>query len=339
VTDRPAAPIAAFLVPKRGNTARQCDDSVRIAVYCEPGVPAGGSLVAAVADGASESLLSGAWADVLTEEAVRLTGSGDDADDGAAFDGAAPPGPQAAPRLLARIAGVGAARWPGFLAGYLAGRERDGKPLAWYEQPGIERGAHATLAVLELRRVPGGGALAAAPEAAPEAAPKDPAWSWHWDAVALGDSCVFHVRDGKLLAALPITSPDGFDTSPNLIGSRDPDLGLIAARSHAQSGRCETGDRLYLATDALSAWILAAADGSPEPWDSGGWEAALLGPAALPPEERSAAFAAWVGQRRADGSLRNDDVALACVVIGPHLAAELDADPGTEPGDAGGSGA
>jgi hypothetical protein len=277
-----------YLVPKRASTVEQCDDSVEITSSPEPGdAPGGGRLVVAIADGASESLLSGAWARRLTGNAVRLIGSS---------AGAAP-----SPRTLAEIAGRSARQWPDFLDQYIAGRERDGRPLRWYEQPGLERGAHSTLAVLELCRDPAAGVDGTRP-----------AEGWTWTAAAVGDSCAFHIRDGKLLAAVPIARPEEFDLSPDLLGSRDPDLALIAARTRVGSGYCEPGDRLYLATDALAAWILTAArDGGP------GWDEELREFAAAEQEERAGLFGRWVEARRADGSLRNDDVAFA------HLDFEL----------------
>jgi hypothetical protein len=136
---------------------------------------------------------------------------------------------------------------------------------------------------------------------------------WSWTAAAIGDSCAFHVRDGKLLAALPVSRPEQFDLSPDLVGSREPDLGLIAARTHTHSGNCEPRDRLYLATDALAAWILAAAwDGAP------GWDDELRQFAELAPSQRPELFAAWVESRRVDGSLRNDDVAFAHIGFEPE---------------------
>jgi hypothetical protein len=287
--NRPGLPLVVdYLVPKRASTFAQCDDSVETTAFSEPcdralhdpapddlvlDNPAVGRLVAAIADGASESLLSGAWARRLTGNALRLVDSS--------------AGAEPSPQTLALIARHSSRQWPDFLDEYLAGRERDNRPLRWYERPGLDRGAHATLAVLELRRETGTG-------------------PWSWTAAAIGDSCVFHVRDGKLLAAVPIASPEQFDLSPDLVGSREPDLDLIAARTHTHSGHCEPGDRLYLATDALAAWILAAAGGG-EP----GWDAELREFAALPAPQRSDLFAAWVEARRVDGSLRNDDVAFA----------------------------
>lgn len=115
-----------------------------------------------------------------------------------------------------------------------------------------------------------------------------------WRAVAVGDCCLFHLRDGDVLAAWPIDDPDDFGNRPDLLGSR---LDVSQPEAQTTSAQWGPGDRFLLASDALAAYLLAndpaAVAGLDDP-----------------------AFASFVGEARADG-LRNDDVTLVEIVMRP----------------------
>src|SRR5439155_23916286 len=72
-------------------------------------------------------------------------------------------------------------------------------PTPWYAEAKQREGSFATLVGVEFRR---GGPS-----------------GWSWKAVAVGDSCLLHVRGSGLDAAFPIDSPDGFTSRPPLVGS------------------------------------------------------------------------------------------------------------------------
>lgn len=109
-------------------------------------------------------------------------------------------------------------------------------PVPWYAEEKREQGSFATLLGLELRR-------------------SRTTAGWAWRAVAVGDSCLFHVRGEKLLLAVPLTSPGEFGNRPALVPSAArpcPEPGWFA-------GRAEPGDRFLLATDAAAARLFAPA--------------------------------------------------------------------------------
>ncbi|MFD3774765.1 hypothetical protein [Streptomyces sp. NPDC058612] len=124
---------------------------------------------------------------------------------------------------------------------------------------------------------------------------------WTWHAFALGDSCLFHLRDGQLITSFPIADADGFGITPQLLGSRNRDAALITERASTATGELRTDDELLLATDALAAWLLS----HPE-IDSGG-PGKQLGKLADLDQET---FADWVQNQRDKSRMRNDDVAL-----------------------------
>jgi len=123
-----------------------------------------------------------------------------------------------------------------------------------------------------------------------------------WRALAVGDSCLFVVRAGKLLRAFPLARAAEFNNSPLLLSS-------VAKSNHPQlwqgvrtdEGELATADQLLLMTDALAQWFLAEAELGRRPW-------AALARAATPE-----GFAAFVDCLRGGGALRNDDVTLVRV--------------------------
>ncbi|MDI2132152.1 hypothetical protein [Yinghuangia seranimata] len=223
------------------------------------------SLRAAVADGASSSLLARRWAQLLVREA-----------------GGAPTGLLRTGQGFAEVLTRAADRWPDLMKDYVRNRELRGKPITWFERPGLEAGAHATLLVAHF--------------AAHRWAPARGTWS----AVALGDACLFQVRHDRLHVAFPLTASGEFGNTPPLAASGGQDPEAVRARAGLVSGHWRRGDRFYLASDAMAAWFLRQVEVGRKPWD-------LLraldyaGPRDL---------AAWVERRRGAGELRNDDVTL-----------------------------
>jgi len=72
---------------------------------------------------------------------------------------------------------------------------------------------------------------------------------------AVGDCCLFHVRDNQLLKSFPITDSKELDLDPSSIeSSRRSDS---AWQFKECEGFCEPGDWIVLATDAVAGWILS----------------------------------------------------------------------------------
>lgn len=108
----------------------------------------------------------------------------------------------------------------------------------WWAQEGLRKGAFATLLIVELRVAKGNA---------------------RWRAVAIGDSCLFHLRlqqgQWALVNSFPIGIGEKFDSYPDLVQSNDPQQ--IAGLKTAQ-GDFLAQDILILATDAVSEWMLEA---------------------------------------------------------------------------------
>ncbi|MCE6998135.1 protein phosphatase 2C domain-containing protein [Saccharothrix sp. S26] len=256
--------VTSLRVPKQGNAPDECEDAAHVVADDD------GPVLAAVADGASESLLAGQWAELLAKTVADAARD----DDRVLRD---------VDRFASALVDAGEA-WRAWLDDYVAEREAAGRPIAWYEEPKLDRGAHATV-------------LAARFDT-------DPSGVTRWDVAALGDSCLFHTRDEKLRQAFPISSAGAFDNAPGLVNAFNRDQALLARHARAVSGTGERGDGFFLCTDALAAWFLRAADGGDRPWH-------VLGEFTRTGDLDG--FTTWLAAARAEGLMRNDDVTVVHV--------------------------
>ncbi len=263
---RPWADVATFWLPKAGSAAEEYEDASWVGPDGSPtGERCGRYVRLAVSDGATESMLASRWARHLAVSFGRSRAS--------------------PARTLA-----GAARsWDKVVSDYIMDRHRRGSPIQWYEEPGLARGAFATLLVVELR----------APLAADE-------YRGIWRAIAVGDSCIFQVRDERLVASFPMSEPGAFGFSPPLVPSKPADPKAVIRRMVRHRGDWQSGDSFYAATDALAAWFLRSVHAGERPWEI----LRDLGTDAGPPS-----FAEWVVERRAAGAMHNDDVTLVRIDI------------------------
>jgi len=78
----------------------------------------------------------------------------------------------------------------------------------------------------------------------------------YWQAVALGDTVLFHVRAGRMIAAFPPMGPDDFGTLPDGVHTSPASLDKMTERLLTGGGMLEAGDFLFAATDAMAQWIL-----------------------------------------------------------------------------------
>jgi|SRR6185437_9168351 len=164
--------------------------------------------------------------------------------------------------------------------------EVDGLPLPWYAEDKCEQGAYATLLGVAFK-------------------PKTEAEPGTWRALAVGDSCLFHLRAGQLRLSFPMTRAADFGNQPDLLGSRGrpadtPQQGILCER-----GKWRPGDRFLLMTDALAEWMLRQTEQDHQPMAD---IDRLL--AESTPQDT---FIGWVEERREKDRLRNDDVTLLVI--------------------------
>jgi hypothetical protein len=167
-------------------------------------------------------------------------------------------------------------------------RKAPKRALSWWAEQSLDRGAFAALVGLTLE------------------ANGVAAGTWSWKALAVGDSCLVHMRERGVQASFPIGRADQFGASPVLLSTDTSAVEAALAERKTIDGRGIAGDRFYLMTDALAQWFLGEWERGVEPW------AALqdfdLDPAAPP-------FRDWLAGLRHAGRIRNDDVTLIRIEV------------------------
>ncbi len=149
------------------------------------------------------------------------------------------------------------------------------QPISWFAEAALDRGAFSTLLLAEVE-------------------------GNTWRAEGWGDSCLFHLRDGLLVRALPNLKPEDFEKNPYLLASIQGHDEGIAKNLLFARGNLLRGDMLIMATDALACWLVT----------TGAWSEFLREVCSLRSEED---FALWVDELRRERGLKNDDTTLVLV--------------------------
>jgi hypothetical protein len=189
--------------------------------------------IATLADGVASGLFSRSWATILTESALADTPDPADKD--------------AWRRWLAERRAAWSARI-------------DVNRLAWFQKAKLKDGTFSTLLAVHLVPVE-------SPSPVDGASPDErPAWNVR--GYAVGDTCLFFLREGKAVRTFPIETAAEFDDNPLVIGSVDLNRDdLVGFRHFEECGR--PGDLLVLCTDAVAAWALRLSEsGQPPAWES-----------------------------------------------------------------------
>ena len=148
--------------------------------------------------------------------------------------------------------------------------------LSWFAKRKAGEGAFATFLSLEIK------------------------FDLSWKALAVGDSCLFVVRDHLLQNSFPLQNSHEFNNRPRLIGTHVNLANIIVSQAH---GNAQTGDRFYLTTDAIACWIFKQLEANQDPWVKLG----LISSQEL--------FAEWVTELRDRREIANDDTTLLCLEI------------------------
>jgi hypothetical protein len=76
-----------------------------------------------------------------------------------------------------------------------------------------------------------------------------------WQSRAIGDSCLVHVRSGKIISTFPLTKAEQFNDTPFLLSSKETNNQEIEDFWLNSSGSWKNKDMFLLMTDALSQWL------------------------------------------------------------------------------------
>jgi hypothetical protein len=125
-----------------------------------------------------------------------------------------------------------------------------------------------------------------------------------WSAVALGDTVLFHIRDGRLIQHFPALHVQDFGTTPEGVRTLPSALDRMVQRLTFGGGELRAGDLLFLATDALAHWMLLRDQREPQLL----WTALRL-------LDHDQVFTQMISQARTSKEMKNDDVTLLRVQV------------------------
>lgn len=164
-------------------------------------------------------------------------------------------------------------------------RKVHSKQLPWYAEEKLQMGAYSSLIGLTVY------------------APNENDAAARWEALAIGDSCLFQTRDENLILKWPLQSSDQFGYHPILLSTK---FGHDESSVYRSDGKWLAGDSFFLMTDAIAQWYLSQIEKGRSP--------AEIIPN-FPTDDSCAAFADWVTRLRQSAGMRNDDVTLMRVVV------------------------
>jgi hypothetical protein len=160
-------------------------------------------------------------------------------------------------------------------------------PLPWYAEEKVRSGAFATFLGLEIRESDEGPVVGGA-----------------WNAVAVGDSCLFHTRRHRLVESFPLVTSSQFGNNPELVPTDPRAIARLA--EHVQkmkNGQWMNGDVFILASDALAAWCLREHERGGEPWR-------VLVELGFSPEDSEGSLTRLFESLLDSGAIKNDDLSV-----------------------------
>jgi hypothetical protein len=123
-----------------------------------------------------------------------------------------------------------------------------------------------------------------------------------WLSVSVGDSCIFQLRD-SVIESFPVSDISSFGNSPDLISSNPAYNRELEAKVRVKTGRFLFGDSFYLMTDAIAHWFMNQNAEGGRPWTI------------LEELFETDRLKEYVDRLRGEGSLKNDDVTIAQVML------------------------
>lgn len=125
-----------------------------------------------------------------------------------------------------------------------------------------------------------------------------------WQAIAVGDSALFLVRDDRLKTAFPLSHADKFGSTAALLCSNQARNHTVWKQIRVKRGDWRSGDLFLLCTDALAQWFLIEWAAGAKPWS------------VLRDLNTQEEFEKLALQLRSGKSVRNDDMTVLVINVG-----------------------
>jgi hypothetical protein len=162
------------------------------------------------------------------------------------------------------------------------------RPLPWFAEEKVQFGAFATLLGLEI-----------------SSSLNSHHSSGEWSAIAIGDSCLFQIRNSEIITAFPVATSDEFNNSPILLSSNSVKNISVWDKVLLKKGNWETGDTIFLMTDAIANWFLSQHEQNEHPWEN------IIG--FTENDGTKYSFEYWINSLRSNSQIKNDDVTILSI--------------------------
>jgi hypothetical protein len=251
-TKKPWQSMLSFL-SKQGYTEAECEDKAAVKqLQTSPIV-----IQAAIADGVSQAIFSGEWANILVNNFVEKELD--------IFQ----------ENKLNNWVIEQQANWQKFI------RQQS---LSWMSRRKLksDQGTYATFLGLKIEQTYEG---------------------WQWQALAIGDCCLFIVKDNALITAFPLTNSQELNQVPAQLGS---EANYNNSTKFTQ-GTVDKGSHFYIVTDALAGWIMRNLEMRVLPWNT------------LESHREQEKFSPWIKKLRyskdREEYIRDDDTTLVHICV------------------------
>jgi hypothetical protein len=122
--------------------------------------------------------------------------------------------------------------------------------------------------------------------------------SYQWQAMAVGDSCLFQIRNNQLLTAFPLNKVEQFTNRPYLICSNPQRNTGLSEQLQLAQGDYQEDDLFLMMTDAMAEWFIHRHLAQEKPWET-----------VLQIRDQDD-FEQLISQQRLNCQIRNDDMTL-----------------------------
>ena len=157
------------------------------------------------------------------------------------------------------------------------------KTLPWYAEEKAEKGAYSAFLGLHISFM-----------------------NYSYEAIAVGDCCLFHIRNEMVISTFPIMHSSEFGNKPYLVSSK-PGMNIdLGSKINITEMDLMKGDTLFLMSDALSHWFMTSNEMSLQPWE-------ILKGFIKGKRLDKGDMEAWLDDQRIEKNIKNDDVVLSII--------------------------
>lgn len=130
----------------------------------------------------------------------------------------------------------------------------------------------------------------------------------NYEALAIGDCCLFHIRNEEVINQFPVKNSSEFGNNPYLISSKPNKNSDLDSYLIEKKGNLNKGDILFLMSDAMAHWFMKNSEINEHPWNI------LLG-LTDSTKGKKHKFNSWLIEQRVTKEIRNDDVVLVIIEL------------------------